>query len=396
MALAVKHADVEHGPTALILPDEVQQLPAKESAMQATRPGRIANTEIGPPQQELNQAIELINKAKRPAIIVGNGARTFAHQITEFAEQIQAPVVTTFKAKGLISDHHPLACGVLGRSGIPVASVMMGTADLLIVLGASFSVHTGIATYIPTIQIDRDRMTLGKFSPVEVPMWSDIGIALEQLAQHKNIKPQKRSKLKEEIAERWKKWRAEKQRRQKDVSDNGINSASIFAVLSKCAPENAVLTVDVGNNTYSFGRYFECKEQSVLMSGYLGSIGFGFPAAMGAWAAAPERKIIAIAGDGGFGQYMAEFNTAVKYNMPITLILLNNNELGKISKEFLSDHKEVWHTSLTNPNFAEYARLCGGEGYRVEKIADLEQAISKALSNDTPSIVECITDPLLI
>jgi thiamine pyrophosphate-dependent acetolactate synthase large subunit-like protein len=82
-------------------------------------------------------------------------------------------------------------------------------------------------------------------------------------------------------------------------------------------PENAVITVDVGNNTYSFGRYFECRSQSVLMSGYLGSIGYGYPAAIGAWAAAPDRPVVAITGDGGFGQYMAEMTTAVKYNIPI-------------------------------------------------------------------------------
>ena len=132
------------------------------------------------------------------------------------------------------------------------------------------------------------------------------------------------------------------------------------------------------------------------MSGYLGSIGFAFPAAMGAWAAAPDRKIIAIAGDGGFGQYLAEFTTAVKYNMPITLILLNNNEIGKISKEFLSDNKEVWHTSLHNPGFAEYAKLCGGEGIRVTKLEELETGINKGLESSIASIVEIMTDPLLI
>ena len=100
------------------------------------------------------------------------------------------------------------------------------------------------------------------------------------------------------------------------------------------------MAVDVGNNTYSFGRYFECSQQAVLMSGYLGSIGFALPAAMGAWAATQEddprfsgRPVVSVSGDGGFGQYMAEILTAVKYNMNITHILLSNNELGKISKE---------------------------------------------------------------
>ena len=123
----------------------------------------------------------------------------------------------------------------------------------------------------------------------------------------------------DEIAGRWKIWRAEKENRRQDVSDKGVNSALIFETLSKLVPDDAVIAADVGNNTYSFGRYFECAGQSVLMSGYLGSIGFSFPAAMGAWAATQDqeaykgRKVVSISGDGGFGQYAMEFTTAVKY-----------------------------------------------------------------------------------
>jgi len=147
----------------------------------------------------------------------------------------------------------------------------------------------------------------------------------------------------------------------------------------------------VGNNAYSFGMYFESKRQHVLMSGYLGSIGFAFPAAMGAWAAAPDRKIIAVAGDGGFGQYLAEFTTAVKYNMNITLVLLNNFELAKISREQRGGNFHVWQTSLVNPNFAEYAQNCGGLGIRVEKWEELRTALERAYAHEGPSIVEIIS-----
>ena len=106
---------------------------------------------------------------------------------------------------------------------------------------------------------------------------------------------------------------------------------AIFDALNKTAPKNAIMCVDVGNNAYSFGRYFEPSNQTFLMSGYLGSIGFAFPAAIGAWAAVGHtRPIIAVAGDGGFCQYLADFTTAVKYSMPIKVIVINNNELGKI------------------------------------------------------------------
>jgi len=199
-----------------------------------------------------------------------------------------------------------------------------------------------------------------------------------------------------EVAARWTLWREEKTRRVNDDRGNGVNSASVFDSLTRLVPEDAVIAVDVGNNTYSFGRYFECKRQSVLMSGYLGSIGFGFPAAMGAWAAAPERKTICVSGDGGFGQYMGELTTAVKYGMDITHVLLNNSELGKISKEQRAGQWDVWQTSLHNPNFAEYATSCGALGIRVTRSSELDGALARALAHDGPALVEVMTDADLI
>ena len=178
---------------------------------------------------------------------------------------------------------------------------------------------------------------------------------------------------------------------------------AVFEALSRTVPEDAIIAVDVGNNTYSFGRYFECTRQSVLMSGYLGSIGFAFPAAMGAWAATLEddprfkgRPVVSISGDGGFAQYMAELTTAVKHDMNITHVLLNNDELGKISKEQRSVDLDVWHTSLHNPNFAAYAENCGALGIRVERDENIEDALERAMRHDGPALVEVLTDALLI
>ena len=138
------------------------------------------------------------------------------------------------------------------------------------------------------------------------------------------------------------------------------------------------------------------------MSGYLGSIGFGFPAAMGAWAATQDfeslrgRKVVSISGDGGFGQYPMDFTTAVKYGMNITHILLHNGELGKISKEQRAGEWEVWETSLHNPSFAAFARLCGGLGKKVTDSGELEAVIAEALAHDGPSLVEIMTDAELV
>ena len=352
--------------------------------------GRVAEAEIAPPQAELDRAIAMLEAAERPVIIVGNGARPFRAAVLELADRIDAPVITTFKAKGLVPDGHPLACGVLGRSGTPVGSAVMARSDCLLVLGASFSNHTGIATYVPTIQVDLDRMTLGKFHPVDVPLWGDIGRTLAVL--HDRLPPADRPKQRAVIARRTERWREEKARRAALVDGAGrLHPAAVFEALSEAAPRDAVIAVDVGNNAYAFGHYFECRPgQDVLMSGYLGSIGFGFPAAMGAWAATgATRKVIAVTGDGGFGQYLAEFTTAVKYGMSITHVLLNNSELGKISREQVSAIRPVWQTDLVNPDFAAYAESCGGRGFRVSARDELAPALRAAIAvTDGPALVE--------
>jgi pyruvate oxidase len=389
-ALAVKHAVVNRDVAHLIFPDEVQELDGLDEPPERPRVGRVAESEIAPPTAELERAIAMLEAAERPVIIVGNGARPFREAVLDLADRIDAPVITTFKAKGLVPDGHPLACGVLGRSGTPVGSAVMARSDCLLVLGASFSNHTGIATYVPTIQVDLDRMTLGKFHPVDVPLWGDIGRTLAVLRDR--LPAADRPRQRAVIARRTERWQEEKVRRAALLDGAGrMHPAAVFEALTKAAPADAVIAVDVGNNAYAFGHYFECKPgQDVLMSGYLGSIGFGFPAAMGAWAATGgTRKVIAVTGDGGFGQYLAEFTTAVKYGMSITHVLLNNSELGKISREQVSAIRPVWQTDLVNPDFAAYAESCGGHGFRVDSRDQLEPALREAMAiTDGPALVE--------
>ena len=401
MNLACKSAILNRGVSHLIFPDEVQNLKVGDAKASGPQ-GRITPLEITPPRESLDSAVELLRGSKRPVIVVGHGARFNMPSITELAEMLNAPVITTFKGKGLISDQHPLAGGVLGRSGTPIASWAMNECDLLLVFGASFSNHTGITPKKPTIQVDFDAMTLGKFHAIDVPLWGEIGITAELLKERlAGTTDTVDQRL--DMAERWQIWRREKERRTEDDRGRGINSASIFAAMTRQVPEDAIIAVDVGNNTYSFGRYFECTRQAVLMSGYLGSIGFSYPAAMGAWAATQEddprfkgRPVVAVSGDGGFGQYMGEILTAVKYKMNITHVLVHNDELGKISKEQRSGNWDVWKTSLHNPNFADYANLCDGLGIRVTKKEQLDDAIAKALEYDGPSMVEVMADADLV
>jgi thiamine pyrophosphate-dependent acetolactate synthase large subunit-like protein/nitrite reductase/ring-hydroxylating ferredoxin subunit len=399
MSLALKTALVERDVANLIFPDDVQTNPSGKDAGKPE--GRISGTAITPSAEDLAKATGMINGARRPVVVLGYGAKDVRDKVIALAEKIGAPVLTTFKGKGLIPDTHPLAAGVLGRSGTPVASWFMNEADLLISLGSSFANHTGIAPYKTIIQVDFERMQLGKFHPVSLPVWGEIGSFCEAILDGV-LRPGNAADQISELIERWAIWREEKERRLTENAGKGIHSAAVFKALSELCPADAIIPVDVGNNTYSFGRYFEPSGQRILMSGYLGSIGFSLPAALGAWSATQDfdeyrgRKVISISGDGGFGQYAMEFTTAVKYGMDITHILLNNSELGKISKEQRSGEWPVWETSLANPSFAAFARLCGGHGHRVTETSDLKSAIADAIAHKGPSLVEIITDADLV
>ncbi len=420
MGNAIKTAINERQVSHIIFPDDTQTMQAKEGAAVSSPEGRFGDPRIRPSEESLGNAVEMLRQAKRPVIVAGHGARFEMDAVIALAEELRCPVLTTFKGKGIIGDHpdpamperlgHPLGGGVLGRSGTPIASWFMNECDLILVFGASFSNHTGITPKKPTIQVDSDRAQLARFHKIDCPLWGEIGETARAMLEavggrHSSLDHGS------EIAERWRIWRAEKASRLADTSDKGVSSVAVFDAMNRLIPADAIIAVDVGNNTYSFGRYFEASgQQAVLMSGYLGSIGFGYPAALGAWATTRAhrfdsdefwrqfagRPVVCVTGDGGFGQYPWEVNTAVLNGMNITHVLLNNNELGKISKEQRAGHWSVWKTSLNNPNIADYVTSCGGLGIRVEQASGLLPAIEEALAHEGPATVEVMTDADLV
>jgi thiamine pyrophosphate-dependent acetolactate synthase large subunit-like protein len=375
----------------------VQQLAAPQASVPGRPDGRRADLAIAPAPDRLAAALAALCAARRPVLVVGQGARGAVDEVRELAERLGAPVLTTFRAKGLLPDAHPLAGGVLGRSGTPVASWLMNESDLLLVVGASFANHTGIAPYKPIVQVDDSAAAIGRFHPVTVGLLADAAVTLRALRDGLRDGAVAALDQRPDVAARWAIWRAEKARRAADDRGRGVASAAVFAALTEHCPADAVITVDVGNHAYSFGRYFESSGQPVLMSGYLGSIGFGYPAALGAWAATlGARPVVAVTGDGGFGQYLAELTTAVKYGMAIKHVLLDNRSLGKISKEQLAGQLPVWQTSLVNPGFAEYARCCGATGIPVARAEELADGMKALFAADGPALLHVHADAELV
>jgi thiamine pyrophosphate-dependent acetolactate synthase large subunit-like protein/nitrite reductase/ring-hydroxylating ferredoxin subunit len=390
--VAVKHALDRRGVAHLVLPDEVQVQPSDEVAHGPV--GRLGTRSQLPDPGQLAVAGQLVEESRRPVLVVGHGTRLARAEVLALAEHLGAPVLTTFKAKGLVPDTHPLGAGVLGRSGTPVASWLMNESDLVIAVGVSFSNHTGVADYKPIVQIDDTPESLGRFHPVTAPVLGDAAASLVLLRHQVRARTDRTQER--DVAARWAIWRAEKARRAGEDRGRGVNACAVFETLARHLPADAVVCVDVGNHAYSLGRYLESAGQPVLMSGYLGSIGFGYPAAMGAWAADPSRPVLAVTGDGGFGQYAMELTTAVKYGMPIKHVLLDNHGLGKISKEQVAGDFPVWQTSLVNPDWAQFATLCGATGLSARTVGELDGAIDELFAVPGPALLHVEQDTELV
>lgn len=264
---------------------------------------------------------------------------------------------------------------------------MQTRSDLIVVFGGGMAPHTGITEKRTVVRIDTDPLASRRNTHnVEVFALADAGSAAEAIASQ--CAPVDRPELRTWLADRWEWWRARKQSR-RDVDSHGrLTSAAVFDVLGNEIPDNAIVALDVGNTTYSFGRYFEADGQRVVMSGWLGSIGYALPAAIGAAAAFPNLTVVAIAGDGGFGQYAMELATVAKYGLNIKVVLLSNDELGKITAEQQLANTHVWATSLKNPSWAGMAESLDLFGRRVKTPEELEAGMAGLFAHSGPGLLE--------
>lgn len=386
--LAIKHALIDRGVSHLSVPNDVQKLPCDADVLPMH--GRIPNRSISASNHLIEQAASIIDKAARPVVIAGFGASGQGDKLLRLARKISSPVVTTFRGKGVLDEDDALYVGSHGTIGSTAAARLVRDSDLLVVVGSSFSEMTQIPAK-PTVQIDIDPMMIAKNSPVEVGLWGNSSEVLPRLAEA--VKAMRRPAYLEEIAKLREEWAAMLDR-EADPSRTPIRPQYIMKVLNDRLAGDAVISLDVGENGWWFGRNFRMKgKQKMVMSGYLASMGAGLPGALMAQIVYPDRQVVCITGDGGFSMVMGDFLTAVKYELPITVFLLNNKQLGMIAQEQKVESYPNWQTDLQNCDYAEYARNCGGVGVTVADPGLLDSAVQEALSSEQPVIVDIDTDP---
>ena len=389
ITLAIKHALIDGGVSHLGIPVDLQSRPYNAEIVPFE--GNFPNNSISQPEIMVQKAVEVINEAKRPVIIIGFGAMGQGDNIIELADKISAPIVTTFRGKGVIDETHELYVGSHGGIGSSAAAKLVKDSDLLIVIGCSFSDQSQIPEK-KMVQIDINPMMIAKRHRVDVGLFGNSSVLVPQLKS--KVKENKKENYLDEIKNLKQEW-LDLLQEEADSTKTPIRPQYIVKVLNEKIADDAIITLDVGENGWWFGRNFWMKNtQKMIFSGYLGSMSFSLPAAIAAQLIFPEKQVICTAGDGGFSMLMADFMTAVKNKLPIKVFIFNNSELAMIRQEQLMENYPNYKTKLHSFNFAKFAQNCGGVGIRVEKPEELEGAVDRALGHEGPIIVDINTDPV--
>ncbi|MGI8837746.1 MAG: thiamine pyrophosphate-dependent enzyme [Pyrinomonadaceae bacterium] len=395
---ACRHALNHRGVAHITFPVDYQEKePSGKGTMhkvQGHTSSRWSPPIIIPPEEELKLAAAILNEAEKPVILVGQGALGATDEVIEIADKLGAPVVKALLGKAVIPDDHPLTTGGLGLLGTTPSQEAMEQADALLIVGSSFP----YMEYLPKpdqakgVQIDDKPDRIGLRFPVEVGL---VGNAKPTVAALSRFITRKEDRSFLELAQKgmrkW--WELMDTRAMRD--DIPIKPQRVAWELSELAAEDAIISTDSGTITTWIARHFKIKRnQKFSCSGTLATMAPGLPYAIAAKVAFPERQSIAFVGDGGFTMLMGEFLTAVKYNLPIIVVIIKNNTLGQIKWEqivFLGNPE--YGCELHNPDFARFAEACGGLGITVEKPDEIRPALERAIAAGKPAIVEVVVDP---
>src|SRR5947209_7264950 len=355
---------------------------------------RWSKPDAVPRKEELKMAAFLLNESKKPVILVGQGALATSDEVIEIADKLGAPIVKALLGKAVVPDDHPLTTGGLGLLGTTPSQEAMENCDALLIIGSSFP----YMEFLPKpgqakgVQIDDKPDRIGLRYPVDVGLVVDAKPTVAALSRMV-LRKSDRSFLEQAQAGMKDWWELMRTRAMRD--DVPIKPQRVAWELSELAADDAIISTDSGTITTWIARQFKIRgTQKFSCSGTLATMAPGLPYAIAAKVAYPERQSIAFVGDGGFTMLMGEFATAVKYRLPLIVVVIKNNTLGQIKWEqivFLGNPE--YGCDLQDINFAKYAEACGGVGFTVERPEEIRPALERALQSGKPAIVEVVVDP---
>jgi pyruvate dehydrogenase (quinone)/pyruvate oxidase len=347
-----------------------------------------------PSQSVLHYAADVLNAGKRVVILAGHGAIHARTELEQVAELLGAPIVKALLGKGAVPDDSPYTTGGLGLLGTRPSEEAMEACDTLLMVGSNFP----YADYLPTpgqargIQIDVEEAHVGLRYPIEVGVIGDTKATLQALVPLLQRKP---DRMFLEMAQRaMKDWNARLDAEGRRMEMPMKPQVPAQALMELAAPD-AIITGDSGSNTTWIARNFRMKaNQMFSCSGNLATMAPGLPYAIGAQVAYPRRQVIAFVGDGGFTMLMGELLTAVKYNLPIKVVIVKNDVLAQIKWEqivFLGNPE--FGVDLQPGDFAGWARAAGADGFHVEDPGRIRDVMREFLGSPRPAVLECVVDP---
>ena len=342
-------------------------------------------------ESALNEVAKYINESLKPLIYAGGGVinSDSTEELINFAEKLNAPVATTLMCRGAIPSEHRLNTGMIGMHGSNASNILATKCDLIIALGARFSDRVisdrEFINNAKVIQIDVDPAEVNKNVKVDSFIIGDIKVALQKLIPLLN---EKKNKEWLNTVEELKLLAVTK-----NNSDDGeeLTPRFLFEKLSDMDKGDFIITTEVGQHQMWTAQYFNFKTpRTLISSGGLGTMGFGLGASIGVKVANPDKTVFNIAGDGSFGMNCNEFATAVKYNIPIKVIVMNNNALGMV-RQWQSLFYEARYSQTTLDRATDFVKLAeafGGVGFRVEKREELDDVLKEALAVNKPVIID--------
>ena len=388
------------GPVLLDIPKDVQQNEGNIPFPDEVRvPGYHPWTD--PDMQNTGRAVELLLSAKKPIILAGGGviiSSAFA-ELQSIAELLMIPVVTTFKGKGAFPENHPLSLGPIGMHGHAEANKLMTEADCVLAIGTRFS-DRSVGTFeefeknLKIIHMDVDPAEIGKNQTTSVAVVGDVRTSLRifgKLLMDKAVRASDDNPWLKHVKETKQYWRENLK-----IHPGEMGAAKILRKLRELLPKESIVTTEVGQHQMWASLFFDAIHPGTFFSSTgLGTMGWGFPAAIGAKTARPDVPVVDIAGDGSFNMTEHSLATAVLEDLPVIVFLINNYSLGMVAQwqRTFYDRRMVGVDLKKCPDYVKLAESYGAQGIRAQSMDELEKAIKDGLNSDVATVIDIPIDP---
>lgn len=389
------------GPVLVDLPKDIMQARAEFTWPEDVYM-RSYNPTYKPNLNQLRRSVEELAKAERPVILAGGGVimSNAAEALTSLARKLQIPVTCSLMGLGAFPATDPLWLGMVGMHGTYAANLAINNADVLVCVGARFDDRVtgklaGFAPKARIVHIDIDPTSIRKNVEVQVPVVGDCRLALEGMSEICDAKLEGKDWASEHAAwlEAVGEWKKSKPLCYQ--KNHNIKPQEVIETLYELANGDAIIATEVGQHQMWVAQFYTfTKPRTLLTSGGLGTMGYGFPASIGAQFAFPDKKVITVAGDGSLQMNIQELGTVVANKLPIKVVILNNRHLGMVRQwQELFYNQNYSSTNMeAQPDFVKLAEAYGAEGYRIEKSEDLRATLEKALASPNPAFIDVVVE----